>query len=58
MFTFAVLELISRGGHIGGLVAGAVLMLAFVQFRSSTALALRPPARSRRRVVVVAYSAI
>jgi membrane associated rhomboid family serine protease len=57
VFTFAVSS-ISRGGHIGGLVAGAVLMLAFVQFRSSNALALASAGALALASIAVAYGSI
>ena len=48
IFTFAVPG-VSVGGHVGGLIAGALLMLAFVQFRRSWELSVAAAA-----VVVVA----
>jgi membrane associated rhomboid family serine protease len=40
VFTFGLASFISVGGHLGGLVGGVALMIAFLSFRRSTLLAL------------------
>jgi membrane associated rhomboid family serine protease len=49
---------ISIGGHLGGLVAGIVLMLLMLQFRSSAQLSIAAAAAVAVIAVVVAYSAV
>jgi membrane associated rhomboid family serine protease len=55
IFTFAFPG-ISIGGHLGGLAAGVVLMLAFLQFRRSLALTVGSAAIVAIVAVAVAYS--
>lgn len=57
VFTFAVPG-ISIGGHIGGLIAGFVLMLTFVRFRHSWQSSVATTAAILIVAVVVAYSAV
>ena len=57
IITFAYTS-ISRGGHIGGLIAGVVLMFAFVQFRSDARLSALCAAGMGIAAIVVAYAAI
>ena len=57
IITFAYSS-ISRGGHIGGLIAGVVLMFAFVQFRTNDRLALLCALGLGVAAVAVAYSAV
>jgi membrane associated rhomboid family serine protease len=40
LFTFLLSSFISVGAHLGGLVCGIVLMILFVRFRHSAALAV------------------
>jgi membrane associated rhomboid family serine protease len=40
VFTFGLASFISVGGHLGGLVGGVALMIAFLSFRRSALLAL------------------
>jgi membrane associated rhomboid family serine protease len=49
---------ISRGGHIGGLIGGVILMLLFIQFRTRDRLALLSAVGMAVVAVVVAYSAV
>jgi membrane associated rhomboid family serine protease len=55
VFTFAVPG-ISIGGHVGGLIAGAALMLLFLQFRRSTLLSLGASAVVIALASLVAYA--
>jgi membrane associated rhomboid family serine protease len=57
LFTFAVPG-ISRGGHIGGLIAGILVMLAFDRFRRSPGLCVASAALIAIASVVLAYSSI
>jgi membrane associated rhomboid family serine protease len=57
VFTVAVPG-ISIGGHIGGLTAGIVTMLAFTQFRGSVQLSLASAVALAAVAVVFAYSVI
>jgi membrane associated rhomboid family serine protease len=58
VITFAYSSSISVGGHLGGLVAGVLLMLAFVRFRYSTQLSLVAAGVMAVAAIVVAYSAV
>ncbi len=58
VITFAYSSSISVGGHLGGLVAGVVLMLAFERFSRSPRLSVAAAAVVAVASVVVAYSAI
>jgi membrane associated rhomboid family serine protease len=49
---------ISIGGHIGGLIAGIVLMLAFLRFRGSPRLSVAAVAAVIALSVAVAYAVI
>lgn len=49
---------ISIGGHIGGLIAGIVLMLAFLRFRSSPRLSVAAVAAVIALSVAVAYAVV
>ena len=53
-FTFAVPN-IAIGGHIGGLIGGAIAMLALLEFRRSQALAVLSVVAVGAASVVVAY---
>ena len=57
IITFAYSS-ISRGGHIGGLIAGVVLMFAFVRFRSDSRLSLLSAAAMGVAAIAVAYAAV
>jgi membrane associated rhomboid family serine protease len=57
VFSFSVSG-ISVGGHIGGLVAGIVLMLAFVHFRRSWQASVATAALVASVAVIVAYASI
>ncbi len=57
VITFAIPG-ISVGGHLGGLVGGIVLMLAFDRFRSSPELSLASAVVVAAAAVVVAYAAV
>ncbi len=57
VFTVAVPG-ISIGGHIGGLIAGIVLMLAFMQFRRSVQLSLASAIALAGVAIVFAYSVV
>jgi membrane associated rhomboid family serine protease len=56
VLTFAVSG-ISIGGHIGGLIAGFIVMLAFTHFRRSPQLSLAAAAAVAALAVLVAYAA-
>ena len=57
VFTFAVSG-ISIGGHLGGLVGGAAIMLLYLQFRSSAPLCVASAVGVAAASVVVAYAVI
>ena len=57
VFTVAIPG-ISIGGHVGGLVAGIVTMLAFTQFRRSVQLSLASAVVLAAVAIVFAYSAV
>jgi membrane associated rhomboid family serine protease len=57
LFTFAVPG-ISIGAHVGGLVAGILVMLAFVRFRTSTELSLAAAGVVVLASLAVAYAAV
>ena len=57
IFTFAVPG-VSIGGHVGGLVAGVLLMLAFVRFRRSWQLSVAAAAAVAVAGVLLAVSAV
>jgi len=57
VLTFSIAG-ISIGGHIGGLVAGMVLMAAMTQFRRSPQLSVAAAAGVAVLAVVVAYAAV
>jgi membrane associated rhomboid family serine protease len=57
IFTFAVPG-VSVGGHVGGLIAGVVLMLAFVRFLRSWELSVAAAAVVVAASLLVAYSSI
>ncbi|MGH9918748.1 MAG: rhomboid family intramembrane serine protease [Nitrososphaerales archaeon] len=56
-FSFAVPN-ISYGAHIGGLIAGILLMLAYLRFRASTQLAVVAACALAVASVVIAYAAV
>ncbi len=57
VFTFAIPG-ISIGGHIGGLIAGIAVMLAYLRFRGSTQLSVASAAAVIGAAVVFAYAVI
>ena len=57
VFTFAVPG-ISIGGHIGGLIAGFVVMLSFMRFRHSWQASVGTAAVVAAVAVIVAYSTV
>jgi membrane associated rhomboid family serine protease len=57
VFTFAIPG-ISIGGHVGGLIAGLVLMLAFARFPRSWELNVAAAAVVAAAALVVAYSSV
>jgi membrane associated rhomboid family serine protease len=57
VITFAYSS-ISRGGHIGGLIAGVVLMFAFVHFRTSDRLSLLCALGMGAAAIAVAYASV
>jgi membrane associated rhomboid family serine protease len=58
VFTFGLASYISVGGHIGGLIGGVALMVAFLQFRRSAPLSIASAAAVAAVAVAVAYSAV
>jgi len=58
IITFAYSSSISVGGHLGGLVAGILLMIAFVRFRRSPQLSIAAAVAVAAVALVVAYSSI
>jgi membrane associated rhomboid family serine protease len=57
VFSFAVSG-ISIGGHLGGLVGGAIVMLLYLQFRSSAPLCIASAVGVAAASVVLAYAVI
>jgi len=57
VFTFAIPG-ISIGGHIGGLIAGILLMLAYVRFRHTWQMSLAAAAVVTAVAIIVAYSVV
>ena len=57
VFTFAFSG-ISIGGHIGGLIAGIAMMLAYVRFRTSTPLSIAAAIVLAGVAVVFAYAVV
>ena len=57
IFTFAVPG-VSIGGHVGGLIAGVLLMLAFARFRRSWQLSVASAAAVAAAAIFVAASAV
>jgi membrane associated rhomboid family serine protease len=55
VITFAIPG-ISIGGHVGGLIAGIVVMLAFTEFRRSPQLSIAAAAVVAAAALIVAYS--
>jgi membrane associated rhomboid family serine protease len=55
---FSLAPGISIGAHIGGLIAGIVLMLAFVKFRGSPQLSIAAAVALTAAAVVIAYAVI
>jgi membrane associated rhomboid family serine protease len=58
VITFTFSSFISVGGHVGGLIGGAVMMLAFVRFRFSAPLSIAAAVAMAAATIVVAYSAV
>ncbi len=58
LITFSYSSSISVGGHIGGLIAGIVLMVAFVRFRTSMQLSLAAAGIVAAASIVFAYSVV
>ena len=58
IFTFTLSSFISVGGHVGGLIAGLVLMFAFVRLRHSWQLSLAAAAVVAAAALVIAYSSV
>jgi len=56
IFTFTLSSFISVGGHVGGLIAGIVLMALMLQYRRSTALSIASTAAIVVISLVIAYS--
>jgi membrane associated rhomboid family serine protease len=56
VITFSYSSSISVGGHIGGLIAGILLMVAFVRFRTSMQLSLAAAGIVAVASIVFAYS--
>ena len=57
VFTFAIPG-ISIGGHVGGLAAGLLLMLAFARFPRSWQLGVAAAAVVAAAALIVAYSSV
>jgi membrane associated rhomboid family serine protease len=57
VITFAYSSSISVGGHLGGLVAGILVMIGFLRFRRSPQACLGVAAVVAAASLVVAYSA-
>jgi membrane associated rhomboid family serine protease len=57
IFTFAVPG-VSVGGHVGGLIAGIVLMLAFTRFRRSPELSVAVAGIVAAAALILAYSTV
>jgi len=57
VITFAYRSSISVGGHVGGLIAGLLVMIAFTQFRRSPQLSIAAAAVVAIAAIAVAYSA-
>jgi len=57
LFTFTVSG-ISIGGHIGGLIAGIIVMVAYLRFRGSVQLSIAAAAAVTVAAVVFAYAVI
>lgn len=57
ILTFSVSG-ISIGGHIGGLIAGIVLMTAFLRFRRSTPLSIAAATAVAAAAIIFAYSVV
>jgi membrane associated rhomboid family serine protease len=55
--TFAIPG-ISRGAHIGGFIAGVIVMLLYLEFRRSSALCIASAAGVATASVVIAYAVI
>ena len=58
IITFAYSSSISVGGHLGGLVAGILVMIAFVRFRRSPQACLAVAAVVAAASLAIAYSAV
>jgi membrane associated rhomboid family serine protease len=58
VITFAYSSSISVGGHLGGLIAGILVMLGFMRFRRSPELCVATAAVVAAAALIVAYSAI
>jgi membrane associated rhomboid family serine protease len=58
VITFAYRSSISVGAHIGGLIAGILIMMAFTRFRRSAELSIAAAVIVAGAAIVVAYSAV
>ncbi len=58
IFTFVLSSFISVGGHVGGLIGGFLLMLAFVQLRRSWQLSVAAAAVVAAAAIIVAYASM
>jgi membrane associated rhomboid family serine protease len=58
VITFSFSSFISVGAHVGGLIAGVVLMFAFLQLRRSLPLSLASAVGVLAIAIVVAYSTV